>query len=57
MKRKVNIFIIMLIIFSLNTNTYYASSGALKSSSIKTCPNGKTYGLICAFELEHELIK
>ena len=44
MKRKVNIFIIMLIIFSLNTNTYYASSGALKSSSIKTCPNGKTYG-------------
>ncbi len=39
--KKILIFIILLISLTINVT---ASSGALKSHSIKTCPNGKMYG-------------
>ena len=38
-----NILIILLIVLIIPNNVY-ATSGALVSSSIKTCPDGKTYG-------------
>ena len=43
MKRWIYIVLVFLIIFSFNSNVF-ASSGGLKKASIKTCPNGVTYG-------------
>ena len=43
MKKKVLCIFLFIIIFVLN-NTISATSGALKKDSIKTCPDGITYG-------------
>lgn len=41
---KINILLIAIVILNSNVNVY-ASGGALRKKSIKTCPNGITYGL------------
>lgn len=46
MKRKIiNISLLLTLAFIMNTTDVFATSGALRKSSIKTCPNGITYGL------------
>lgn len=45
MKRKiVNVCLIVILMLVININNVYATSGALRKNSIKTCPNGLTYG-------------
>lgn len=41
---RINILLIAIVILNSNVNVY-ASGGALRKKSIKTCPNGITYGL------------
>lgn len=41
---KINILLIAIVILNSSINVY-ASGGALRKNSIKTCPNGITYGL------------
>lgn len=45
MKRKmISICILLMITMAINITNVYATSGALQKNSIKTCPNGITYG-------------
>lgn len=43
-KKVLKFIFIGLVVTLINVNYIYASSGALKKNSIKTCPDGKTYG-------------
>lgn len=46
MKRKlISMSLLLTLAFIINTTDVFATSGALRKSSIKTCPNGITYGL------------
>lgn len=46
MKRKlISMLLVLTLVFIFNTTDVFASSGALRKNSIKTCPNGITYGL------------
>lgn len=46
MKRKlIGISLLLTFAFIFNTTDVFATSGALRKNSIKTCPNGITYGL------------
>lgn len=46
MKRKlISMLFVLTCIFVLNPNNVFATSGALRKNSIKTCANGITYGL------------
>lgn len=46
MKRKlIGMSVLLTLAFIFNTTDVFATSGALRKNSIKTCPNGITYGL------------
>lgn len=46
MKRKlISMSLLLTLAFIFNTTDVFATSGALRKNSIKTCPNGITYGL------------
>ena len=44
MKKKSILFLSVILTFSFFNSNVYATSGALRKGSIKTCPNGITYG-------------
>ena len=45
MKKSNKIIIILLLLIILNIENVYATGGGLRKNSIKTCPDGVTYGL------------
>ena len=45
MKKNLVLFILISLVFIISTINVKATSGALRKNSIKTCPNGITYGL------------
>ena len=45
MKKKYNKLLFIIILLFIFCNNVWATPGGLRGSSIKTCPNGITYGL------------